>query len=232
MSHHTISTALAAVVLAATASAQAAAIPAPPVAAKTAWQESRHGEIVTDDYRWLQKKENPDVIAHLNAENAYTEAMTADIKPLADKLYAEIKGRMQETDLSVPVRRGAYYYYNRLEAGKQYQINCRRRADAKLAYDPTAPEEILLDQNQLAEGQKFFAVLERLGQSRRPLAGVRHRHHRLSPVHAARQGPQDRQAAGRQRAARHQRWRGRPTTRRCSSCRKTPPPNAATCCCA
>lgn len=135
-----------------------AAVPVPPMAAKTAWQETRHGEVVTDDYRWLQKKENPDVIAHLNAENAYTEAMTADIKPLADKLYSEIKGRMQEVDLSVPTRRGAYYYYSRTEAGKQYPINCRRHADAKLGYDDKAPEEILLNQNALAEGQKFFAV--------------------------------------------------------------------------
>jgi oligopeptidase B len=157
VSHPTISAVLAALALAATA-AGAADSPIPPVAAKAAWQETRHGAVVTDDYRWLQKKENPDVIAHLNAENAYTDAMTADIKPLSDKLFAEIKGRMQEVDLSVPTRRGAYYYYNRLEAGKQYQILCRRRADAKLAYDPAAPEEILLDQNQLAEGKKYFAV--------------------------------------------------------------------------
>jgi oligopeptidase B len=141
-----------------TQSVQAAGTATPPVAAKTAWQETRHGEVVTDDYRWLQKKENPDVIAHLNAENAYTEAMTADIKPLSEKLFAEIKGRMQEVDLSVPTRRGAYYYYTRMEAGKQYPINCRRRADANLAYDDKAPEEILLNQNELAEGQKFFAV--------------------------------------------------------------------------
>ena len=160
MSHHTITTLLAAVVVAAAGSAPARAADAPiaPVAAKTMWQESRHGEVVTDDYRWLHKKDNPDVIAHLNAENAYTEAMTADIKPLADKLYAEIKGRMQEVDLSVPTRRGAYFYYNRLEAGKQYPIMCRRAANAKLAYDPAAAEEILLDQNELAAGQKFFAV--------------------------------------------------------------------------
>ena len=160
MSHHTITTLLAAVVVAAAGSAPARAADAPvaPVAAKTMWQESRHGEVVTDDYRWLHKKDNPDVIAHLNAENAYTEAMTADIKPLADKLYAEIKGRMQEVDLSVPTRRGAYFYYNRLAAGKQYPIMCRRAANAKLAYDPAAAEEILLDQNELAAGQKFFAV--------------------------------------------------------------------------
>ena len=132
--------------------------PTPPVAAKAAWQETRHGEVVTDDYRWLQKKEKPEVIAHLNAENAYTEAMTADIKPLADKLYAEIKGRIQEVDLSVPVRRGDYFYYTRFEAGKQYPVNARRRAGAAMAYDAKAAEEVLLDQNVLAEGQKFFAV--------------------------------------------------------------------------
>ncbi|MDM5177909.1 S9 family peptidase [Massilia sp. DJPM01] len=136
----------------------AADSPAPPVAATAAWQETRHGEVVTDDYRWLQKKEDPKVIAHLNAENAYTEAMTADIAPLSDKLFAEIKGRMQEVDLSVPARVGKYYYYNRFEAGKQYPINCRRLAGANLAYDDKAPEEILLNQNEMAEGQKFFAV--------------------------------------------------------------------------
>lgn len=130
----------------------------PPVAAKSAWQEVRHGETVTDDYRWLQKKENPEVIAYLNAENAYTESLTAGIKPLSEKLYAEIKGRMKETDLSVPVRRGRYYYYSRTEAGKQYPINCRRLADAQMNYDEKAAEEILLNQNELAKDQKFFMV--------------------------------------------------------------------------
>lgn len=140
------------------ATAAPTAAPVAPVAAKTAWQETRHGEVVTDDYRWLQKKEQPAVIDYLNAENAYTDAVTADIKPLADKLYSEIKGRMQEVELSVPVRRGEFYYYSRTEAGKQYPINCRRPAGPGLAYDAKAPEEILLDQNQLAEGQKFFQV--------------------------------------------------------------------------
>ncbi|MFZ6658513.1 S9 family peptidase [Undibacterium sp. TJN19] len=130
----------------------------PPVAAKVKWQETRHGEVVTDDYRWLQKKENPDVIAHLNAENSYTEAMTAGIKPLSEKLYAEIKGRMKEVDLSVPVRRANFYYYSRTEAGKQYPLFCRRHADDKLAYDEKLPEEILLNQNEMAQGQKFFSV--------------------------------------------------------------------------
>ncbi|MFZ6768322.1 S9 family peptidase [Undibacterium sp. Di26W] len=148
--------------LATSGSAQAAdlapAAAVPPVAAKVAWQETRHGEVVTDDYRWLQKKENPDVISYLNAENAYTEAMSTDIKPLAEKLYGEIKGRMKEVDLSVPVRRGNYYYYSRTEAGKQYPLSCRRHADAAMAYDDKAAEEILLDQNEMAKGLKFFAV--------------------------------------------------------------------------
>ncbi|MFZ6760057.1 S9 family peptidase [Undibacterium sp. Ji50W] len=149
--------------LATSGSAQAAdlapaAAAVPPVAAKVAWQETRHGEVVTDDYRWLQKKENPDVISYLNAENAYTEAMSADIKPLAEKLHGEIKGRMKEVDLSVPVRRGNYYYYSRTEAGKQYPLSCRRHADAAMAYDDKAAEEILLDQNEMAQGLKFFAV--------------------------------------------------------------------------
>ena len=134
------------------------AVTSPPVAAKTAWQETRHGTVVTDDYRWLQKKTDPAVIDYLNAENAYTAAVTAPIQPLADKLFGEIKGRMQEVDLSVPVRIGNFYYYTRTEAGKQYPINCRRPVGANGAYDAQAAEEILLDQNQLAEGHTFFSV--------------------------------------------------------------------------
>lgn len=138
----------------------AASSPTPPVAAKQAWQESRHGEIVTDDYHWLREKTNPKVIAYLKAENAYTEAMTKDLAPLAKTLYGEMKGRMKETDLSVPTRRGKFYYYSRTEAGQQYPIICRRLAktDADFSYDAEAPEEVLLDENQLAKGKKFFQV--------------------------------------------------------------------------
>ena len=154
---------LASIVLALSSSGGHAASPlpagaTPPVAAKAAWQETRHGDVVTDDYRWMHKKEQPEVIAHLNAENAYTEAMTADIAPLSDKLFAEIKGRMQDVDLSVPTRRGNYYYYTRFEAGKQYPVNARRRAGAGMAYDDKATEEVLLEQNEMAVGHKFFAV--------------------------------------------------------------------------
>ena len=134
------------------------AVTSPPVAAKSAWKETRHGTVVTDDYRWLQKKTDPAVIDYLNAENAYTATVTAPIQPLADKLFGEIKGRMQEVDLSVPVRMGNFYYYTRTEAGKQYPINCRRPVGTNGAYDAQAAEEILLDQNQLAEGHTFFSV--------------------------------------------------------------------------
>ena len=130
----------------------------PPVAATSQWEEVRHGETVTDPYRWLHKKEDPKVIDYLKAENAYTDAMTAHVKPLADKLFQETRARMKETDLSVPVRRGNYYYYNRFEAGKQYPFFCRRPAAANGQDDVNAKEEIMLDGNALAEGQKFMGM--------------------------------------------------------------------------
>jgi oligopeptidase B len=158
VSRQSIPSILSAIALAAVSIGAAAQAPTPPVAAKAAWQETRHGEVVTDDYRWMHKKESAEVINHLNAENAYTAAMTAAIEPLSEKVFGEIKGRMQDVDLSVPVRRGDFYYYARFEAGKQYAINARRRADAKMNYDAQAAEEILLDQNEMAKEHKFFAV--------------------------------------------------------------------------
>jgi oligopeptidase B len=132
--------------------------PKPPVAAKGQYLTIRHGEEITDEYRWLQDKRDPAVMAHLNAENAYTAAMTADIQPLADKLFKDFKARTQPVDLSVPTRRGAWYYYTRIDEGKQYALNLRRRAASDFSYDANAPEEVLLDQNQLAEGHSFFAL--------------------------------------------------------------------------
>ncbi|MCE3262011.1 MAG: oligopeptidase [Pseudoduganella sp.] len=140
------------------APALAADVPQPPMAAKTQWMETRHGEQVMDDYRWLHDKKDPAVIDYLNAENAYTAAMTEGIKPLAETLYKEFKDRTQPVDLSVPARRGKHYYYTRIEAGKQYPLMCRRKAAADGSYDAKAPEEILLDQNAMAEGLKFFAL--------------------------------------------------------------------------
>ncbi|WP_371867256.1 S9 family peptidase [Pseudoduganella guangdongensis] len=136
----------------------AADVPQPPIAAKTQWMETRHGEQVTDDYRWLHDKKDQAVIDYLNAENAYTAAMTESIKPFAETLYKEFKDRTMPADLSVPARRGNYYYYTRVEAGKQYPLNCRRQAAADGSYDANAAEEIMLDQNAMAEGLKFFHV--------------------------------------------------------------------------
>jgi oligopeptidase B len=106
----------------------------------------------------LREKANPEVVAYLNAENAYTEAMTADLKPFSEALYKEMVGRLKQTDLSVPTRDGAYFYYSRTEEGKQYPIQCRRKAMTDGSYSEKATEEILLDQNELAKGLKFLGL--------------------------------------------------------------------------
>jgi oligopeptidase B len=117
-----------------------------------------HGEQVNDPFFWLREKSNPEVIKYLEAENAYTDAMTKDLKPFADALYQEMVGHIKQTDLSVPVRQGAYFYYEREQEGKQYPIHCRKRAAEDGSFSETATEEILLDSNQLAEGSKFFSL--------------------------------------------------------------------------
>src|SRR6202008_33660 len=126
--------------------------PTPPVAPLIEHREVRHGETVIDNYFWLREKSNPAVTKYLEAENAYTAALTKDLQPFADKLYDEMLGRIKQTDLSVPVRRGEYLYYSRTEEGKQYPIQCRRKGSME------APEEILLDLNELGKGQKFIGL--------------------------------------------------------------------------
>ena len=138
--------------------------PQPPLALRNPVQRSQHGETFTDDYAWLADKDNPEVIAYLNAENAYTEAMTAGLAGLRDTVFAEIKARTQETDLSVPVRKGGWWYYTRTVEGQQYRIHCRRPAapdevTPPAADDglPLADEQVLLDGNELAGDSAFFA---------------------------------------------------------------------------
>ncbi len=125
---------------------------APPVAGTQDHREVRHGATVVDNYYWLREKSNPKVVEYLDAENAYTKAMTADLAPFQDTLYKEMLGRVKQTDLSVPVRRGDYLYYSRTEEGKQYPIQCRRKGSME------APEEILLDLNELAKSLKFVGL--------------------------------------------------------------------------
>jgi oligopeptidase B len=117
-----------------------------------------HGEPVNDPYFWLRDKNNPEVIQYLEAENAYTEVMTRDLKPDAETLYQEMLGHIQQTDLSVPTRRGAYFYYSRSLEGKQYPIQCRKKAADDGSMNDAAAEEVLLDPNALAMGLQFFSL--------------------------------------------------------------------------
>ncbi len=123
-----------------------------PVAPRIEHREVRHGETVVDDYYWLREKSNPEVVKYLEAENAYTAAVTKDLDPFVSKLYDEMLARIKQTDLSVPVRRGEYLYYSRTEEGKQYPIQCRRKGSMD------APEQILLDENELSLGHKFVGL--------------------------------------------------------------------------
>ncbi len=127
--------------------------PVPPVAERRPVTLEAHGDVRTDDWYWLRDKDDPAVIAHLEAENAYTEASMADTVALQGALYAEMVARIQETDLSVPVRKGPWRYYSRSVEGSSYGIHCRRPADG-----PDDAEQVLLDENALAEGHDYFAL--------------------------------------------------------------------------
>ena len=134
--------------------------PVPPVAKRVDHKVVWHGETVVDPYHWLREKTNPEVVKYLEAENAYTEAMTKELKPFQDVLYKEMLGRIKQTDLSVPVRQGKYYYYSRTEEGKQYPIYCRKAAAPDGSLDAKAAEFVLLDQNEMAKGLPFLSIGE------------------------------------------------------------------------
>ncbi len=134
--------------------------PVPPAAKRIDHKQDWHGETVVDPYFWLREKTNPEVPKYLESENAYTEAMTKDVKPFQEALYKEMLGRIKQTDLSVPTRQGKYYYYTRTEEGKQYPIYCRKRAAGDGSYDAKAGEVILLDQNEMAKGLPFLSIGE------------------------------------------------------------------------
>lgn len=143
---------------------------AAPVAKKVPVERTHHGDVFVDNYEWLRAKESADVVEHLQAENAYQEAVTAHQEPLREAIFQEIKGRTQETDLSVPNRKDGWWYYTRSVEGKEYGIQCRVQArdtgDAVADWTPPAVqagvelpgEEVLLDCNVEAEGKPFFAV--------------------------------------------------------------------------
>jgi oligopeptidase B len=129
----------------------------PPSAKRVEHISVWHGEKVDDPYHWLREKSSPEVIQYLEAENAYTKAMTSDVQPFADSLYQEMLGHIKQTDLSVPVRRGIYEYYSRTEEGKQYPIQCRKKAAGTDSANE-GEEEVLLDLNELAKDVKFMSL--------------------------------------------------------------------------
>ncbi|HKW63096.1 MAG TPA: S9 family peptidase [Candidatus Acidoferrum sp.] len=130
--------------------------PVPPLARREPVEHVLHGDRRVDHYHWLRHKESPEVLTYLEAENAYTDAVLKPTEGFQEKLYQEMLGRIQQTDLSVPYRLRGYLYFTRTEEGKQYPFHLRSKAD------PGAREslrsELLLDMNQLAEGHSFLGL--------------------------------------------------------------------------
>ncbi len=123
-----------------------------PVPPKRPHEITQHGQTRVDEYYWMRDKDDPATLKHLRAESAYLQEMTRRAQPLQETLFQEMKARIQETDESAPEKRGEYFYYVRHEAGKQYPLFCRKRGSL------AAAEEVILDQNQLAEGKPFCSV--------------------------------------------------------------------------
>ncbi|MET8090124.1 S9 family peptidase [Micromonospora sp. NPDC005220] len=138
---------------------------APPAAKRVPSERTHHGDTVIDEYAWLAVKDDPETIAYLTAENEYTDARTAHLADLRAELFEETRRRTQETDLSVPTRKGGHWYYTRTVEGQQYGVQCRRavrdgETDPPVSVDgaPLDGEEVLLDGNLLAEGHDFFSL--------------------------------------------------------------------------
>lgn len=137
----------------------------PPVAPIHPVQTKIHSRTLADDYAWLRDRDTPpdntEVLAYLEAENAYTSAVTAPDEPLRQTLYQEMLSHIKETDVSVPFRENRFWYYSRTEQGLQYPIYCRKPGIAGRpteAIDDSAPEEVILDVNELAKNQPFMAI--------------------------------------------------------------------------
>ncbi|HVM52481.1 MAG TPA: hypothetical protein VM262_04745, partial [Acidimicrobiales bacterium] len=132
----------------------------PPEAKRIPVVRERHGDVVVDDYAWLCVKDDPDVLAYLEAENAHTEEELAGTKELQAQLFEEIRARIQETDLSVPTRKGPWWWYSKTEEGKQYGISARKPVTDPDELEPaaSAAEQILLDQNIEAGDGDYFAL--------------------------------------------------------------------------
>jgi oligopeptidase B len=134
----------------------------PPVAPRRPHVITAHGDDRADPWFWLREREDPEVLAYLEAENAFTESETASLAGFREGLFEEMKARIKETDMSVPARRGPWWYYTRTEEGKNYAIHCRRpargRGELPPAGEPGDEEQVLLDENVLAAGSEYFAL--------------------------------------------------------------------------
>ncbi|XP_020079771.1 uncharacterized protein LOC109703535 [Ananas comosus] len=149
--------------------ASMASVAATPVAKKVRHEMEMFGDVRVDDYYWLRddSRSNPDVLSHLKAENDYTTLMMSDVKKFQDQIYAEIRGRIKEDDISAPLRRGSYYYYKRTLKGKEYVQHCRRIISSQappsvfdeMPLGPEAPEEhVILDENIKALGHDYYSI--------------------------------------------------------------------------
>lgn len=140
--------------------------PVPPIAKRVETRREFHGDVFVDPYEWLRDKTNPEVVAYLEAESDYADRVTAHLEPLRQNIFDEIKARTKETDLSVPTRRGDWWYYGRTFEGSQYGVHCRCPATNPDDWNPPefdehteiAGEQILLDENVEADGHDFFAL--------------------------------------------------------------------------
>lgn len=128
--------------------------PTPPIASRHPYPITQHGQTRVDDYFWLRERENPETMAYLKAENKYLKQMLAHTAALQERLFQEMKGRIPESDVSAPQKRGEYFYYTRMEPQKQYPVYCRKK-DSQRADIAEAVEEVLLDQNALAKGHAY-----------------------------------------------------------------------------
>ena len=125
----------------------------PPNAEKKPVELEKHGDVRIDNYYWLRERDNPDVIAYLEAENAYREAVMKETEDLQDELYEEMVGRIKQTDESVPYKKNGYWYYTRFVEGKEYPIYCRKKGTMD------AEEEVMINVNEMAEGHAFYMLV-------------------------------------------------------------------------
>ena len=149
-------------------------MPQPPVATKRPHKIEAHGDVRIDEYFWMRKRDDPEVVQYLKAENDYTRQIMAATNETQNVLFGEFKERIQQTDLSVPYRHGPYFYYSRVEEGKDYRLYCRKKGDLD------APEEVFLDVNELAKGKEFYNV-SGIDTEPGPPASRLWRGHRWSP---------------------------------------------------